>query len=169
MMNINIMLEYSVQARVPKFTTSNTTLALLRAFMDDLSLMSSTVSGAQTLLTRTGLEFRADKSCSIVTVKGRSMNTTLFSVSKASDQPEVSFSILSIHSRLITFLGCTIDGSVSDRNSPVELTDKLLAGVSVIDKSHFTGTQKLWILQHLIIPRIHMASLNLWNTNFFSI
>ena len=42
---MNIILEYSVQARVLKFTTNNTALLLLRAFMDDLSLMSSTVSG----------------------------------------------------------------------------------------------------------------------------
>ena len=56
--------------------------------------------------------------------------------------------------RPIKFLGRIIDGSISDRNSSAELTDKLLAGLSVIDKSHFTGTQKLWILQHLPIPRI---------------
>ena len=150
-----------METRVPKFTTHNTTLPLLFAFMDDLSLMTTKVSGAQTLLSRcitaltwAGLEFRADKSCSIVIVKGRSMNTTPFSVSKASDQPEVSSSIPSIHSRPIKFLGRIIDGSISDRNSSAELTDKLLAGLSVIDKSHFTGTQKLWILQHLLIPRI---------------
>ena len=158
---MNIILEYSMQARVPQFTTNNTVLPLLRAFMDDLSLMSSTVSGAQTLLSRcitavnwAGLEFRADKSCSIVIVKGRSMNTTPFSVSKASDQPDVSSWIPSIHSRPIKFLGRIIDGSISDRNSSAELTDKLLVGLRVIDKSHFTGTQKLWILQHLLIPRI---------------
>ena len=80
------------------------------------------------------------------------MNTS-FSVSKASDQPEVSSSIPSIHSRPIKFLGRIIDGSISDRNSSAELTDKLVAGLSVIDKSHFAGTQKLWILQHLLIPR----------------
>ena len=74
-----------MQARVPKFTTNNTTLPLLRAFMDDLSLLSAKVSGAQTLLSRcitdltwAGLEFRADKSRYIVIVKGRSVNTTPF-------------------------------------------------------------------------------------------
>ena len=150
-----------MQTSVPKFTTNNTTLPLLRAFIDDLSLMTTKDFGAQTLLSRcttaltwAGLEFRADKSCSIVIVKGRSMNTTPFSVSKASDQPDVSSWIPSIHSRPIKFLGRIIDGSISDRNSSAELTDKLLAGLSVIDKSHFTGTQKLWILQHLLIPRI---------------
>ena len=158
---MNIILEYSMQARVPKFTTNNTTLPLLCAFMDDLSLMCTKVSGAQTLLSQcitaltwAGLEFRADKSRSIVIVKGRSMNTTPFSVSKASVQPEVPSPIPSIRSRPNKFLGRIIDGSISDRNSSAELKDKLLAGLSVIDRSHFTGTQKLWILQHLLIPRI---------------
>ena len=148
---MNIILEYSQQSRAPQFTTNTTALPLPRAFMDDLSLMSSKVSGSQTLLSRcvialtwAGLEFRADRSQSIV--KGRSVNTTPFSVSKASDQSEVSSSIPSIHSRPIKFLGCIIVGSISDRNSSAKLTDKLLAGLTVIDKSHFTGTQKLWIL-----------------------
>ena len=82
------------------------------------------------------------------------MNTTPFSVSKTSVQPEVRSPIPSIHSRPIKFLGCITDGSISDRNSSVELKDKLLERSSVIDRSHFTGTQKLWILQHLLIPRI---------------
>ena len=74
---MNIILEYSMQTRVSKFTTKNTTLTLLRAFMDDLSLMTIKVSGAQTLLSQcitaltwAGLEFRADKSHSIVILKG---------------------------------------------------------------------------------------------------
>ena len=102
---MNIILEYSLQARVPQFTTNNTALFLLHAFMDDLSVMSSTLSGSQTLLSRcittltwAGLEFRADKSWSMVIVKGRSMNTTPFSMSKASNtsitQHQVFVSIL---------------------------------------------------------------------------
>ena len=128
--------------------------------------MTTKVSGAQTLLSQcttaltwAGLEFRADKPRSIVIVKGRSMNTTPFSVSKTSVHPEVSSPIPSIHSRPIKFLGRVIDGSISDRNSSAELTDKILSGQSVIDKSHFTGTQKLWILQHLLIPRIQWSLL----------
>ena len=48
------------------------------------------------------------------------MNTTPFSVSKASVQPEVPSPIPSIHSRPIKFLGRIIDGSISDRNSSAE-------------------------------------------------
>ena len=125
--------------------------------MDDLSVISSTILEAQTLLSRcttaltwAGLEFRADKSRSIVVIKDRFMNTTPFSVSKATDQPEPSSSISSIHSRPVKFLVCIIDGSLSERNSSVELADKLLVGLRTIDKSHFIGTQKLWILQYLL-------------------
>ena len=94
-----------------------------------------------------------------VIVKGRSMNATSFSVLKTLVLPEVSSPIPSIHSRPIKFLGRIIDGSVSDRNSSAELTDKLLAGQSVIDESHFSGMQKCLILQHLLILRIHWSLL----------
>ena len=50
---MSIILEYSLQVKVLKFTTSNTKLSLLCVFMDYLSLMFSTVSGAQTLLSCT--------------------------------------------------------------------------------------------------------------------
>ena len=157
---MNIIPEYSAEVKVPKFTTNNTELPSLRAFIDDLSLMSSAVSGFQTSLSRcttaltwAGLEFRADKSRSIIIIKGRSMNTTPFPVPKPRDQIEPSSSIPSIYSRPVKFLGRIIDGPLSDRNSSAELADKLLAGLKTIDRSHFTGIQKLWILQHLLIPR----------------
>ena len=102
--------------------------------MDDLSLMATKPSGGQLLLSRyitaltwAALEIRGDKSISTVIVKGRSMNTIPFSVSKSSVHPDV-LPIPSIHSRPIKFLGCIMDGTISDRNSSAELTDKLLAG-----------------------------------------
>ena len=83
-----------LNARVPKFTTNNTTLPFLRALMDDLSLMATKVSGGQALLSQCltaltwfGLEFRGDKSISTVIVKGRSMNTTPFLCFKTISPP----------------------------------------------------------------------------------
>ena len=155
---MNIIIEYASVAKVPKFIFKNTELPLLRAFMDDLSLMSSTVSGAKHLLSRcitaltwAGLEFRADKSRCIVIIKGRSMNVTPFSISKSKDCLE---SIPSIHTRPVKFLGRIIDGSISDRNSSIEIQKKLFDGLNIIDNSFFSGVQKLWILQHMLIPRI---------------
>ena len=129
--------------------------------MDDLSLMSSSVQGAPTLLQRgttalkrAGLEFRADKSRSIVIIKKTSMNTTPSLVSPSSDPSGDSSFIPSIHTQPVIFLGNIIYGSLTDRKSMEELEDKLLSGLEVIDGSYFSGTQKLWIMQHILKPRI---------------
>ena len=86
---INVILQYSLHTNVPRFVINNNPLPLVQAFMDDLNLLSSSVSGAKTLLhwcikalKWAGLDFQADKSRSIVIIKRRSMNTTPFSVSK---------------------------------------------------------------------------------------
>ena len=100
------------------------------------------------------LGFKADKFHSIVIIKGRSMNPTPFSVSKATNQPKFLSSIFLTYSRPVKLWGWIIHGSISERNSSAELGDKLLAGLRIIDKSHLTSTQKLRILQHLHIPRI---------------
>ena len=128
--------------------------------MDDLNLLSSSVSGAKTLLHQcakalkwAGLDFWSDKSRNIVIIKGKFMNTTPFSVSESKNSTDFSSYIPSIHSKPIKFLGQIIDSSISDRNSLDELEKKLVTSLGIIDKSFFNGTQKLWILQHLI-PRI---------------
>ena len=91
--------------------------------MGDLNLLSSSVSGVKTLvqwctkaLKWVGLDFWADKSTSIVIIKGRSMNTMPFSASKPKNSTDFSSYIPSIHPRPIKFLGRIIDGSISDRN-----------------------------------------------------
>ena len=38
-----------------------------------------------------------------------------------------------------------------------ELQQKLVLGLNIISQSGFKGTQKLWILQHLLIPRIQWS------------
>ena len=159
---MNIILEYVLVACAPHFiTSSKVSLPLVKAFMDDVNLMSSSVSGAQTLLARcatalqwAGMEFRADKSRSFIIKKGKSLNSSPFCVSEPSNPTDFSLFIPSIHSMPVRFLGRIIDGSITDRKSVDELAEKLSDGLKIIDKSPFKGTQKLWILQHLLIPRI---------------
>ena len=67
--------------------------------------------------------------------------------------------IPSIHSEPIRFLGRIIDGSISDRKAIDELEKKLLDGLTILDKSCFKGPQKLWIMQHFLIPRIQWSLL----------
>ena len=71
-----------------------------------------------------GFTFRADKSRNIVIIKGRSMNTTLFSVSSSTDRSHFTPFILSIHSRQVKFEGRIMNGSISDRKSLDELQKK---------------------------------------------
>ena len=52
-----------------------------------------------------------------------------------------------------------INGSLTDWDSIDELQQKLVLGLNLINKSSFKGTQKLWILQHLLIPRIQWSLL----------
>ena len=102
---MNIILEYVLVACAPHFVTSSkVSLPLVKAFMDDVNLMSSSVSGAQTLLARyatalqwAGMEFRADKSRSFIIKKGKSLNSSPFCVSEPSNPTDFSLFIPSIH------------------------------------------------------------------------
>ena len=84
------------------------------------------------------------------------MNTTPFSVSSPTEPSHFTCFIPSIHSK---FLGRIINGSISSRTSLNELEKKLLDGLNIIHTSHFTGSQKLWSSQNLLIPRIQWTIL----------
>ena len=83
---MNVVIEYTLDSSARNFiSTGNFPLPFVRAFMEDLNLMSSSVSGMQNLLERCvkafswgGMYFRADMSHSIVNVRGKSMNTAPF-------------------------------------------------------------------------------------------
>ena len=77
---MNTILEDSLVATTQQFNLNNISLPLVRAFMDDLTILSSTICGAKTLLSQSAialnwadLTFRANKSRIIVIIKGRSM------------------------------------------------------------------------------------------------
>ena len=164
---INIIIEYALTSSASNvILSSKVSLPLVRAFMDDLNLMSTSVLETQNLLSKctealswAGMSFRADKSRSAIILKGKSLNTTPFKVKEPSAPTDFSCYIPSFHSKPVKFLGRIIDGSLSDRKSIKELEDKLLAGLRAIHKSHFKGSQKLWILQHLLIPKVQWALL----------
>ena len=82
------------------------------------------------------------------------MNLTPFSIEKRSTPTDLSNFIPSSHSQPVKLLGCIIDGSLSDRKSISELEKKLLSGFKTIDRFLFKGAQKLWILEHILVPRI---------------
>ena len=159
---INIIIEYVLTSEALQVTYStNVKLPLIRAFMDDLNIMSSSISGAQDVLSKctkaltwAGMSFRADKSRCIIVHNGKSLNSTPFKVREPSSLTDFSCYIPSIHTSPIKFLGRLIDGTLSDRKAIVELEEKLLGCLKAINNSSFKGSQKLWFLQHLVIPRV---------------
>ena len=94
----------------------------VKAFMDDLFLMSSSVEQTKSLLDRCvtalswcGMSFRAPKSRSIVICKGKIVDKSPFSVSFVNER----VSIPSIHSKPVRFLGRSIESSLSDKSAMV--------------------------------------------------
>ena len=85
------------------------------------------------------------------------MNTTPFYVTEPSTPSDFTNYIPSIHSVPVKFLGRIINGPLTDRSSIDQLQQKLVPGLNIINKSSFKGTPKLWILQHLFIPRIQWS------------
>ena len=160
---INLPISFTTNCTARKYTTSEgRELPLVRAFMDDINLMAFGVADTQMLLTRctealtwARMEYNIPKSRSFVIIKGRCLNTTPFRlVNSSSDILSDEDTIGSIHTKPIKWLGRVMDGSLSDRRAIDELYEKVERGLALIDKSHHKGSQKCWILQYLLIPRI---------------
>ncbi|MGY8822251.1 MAG: reverse transcriptase domain-containing protein, partial [Pseudomonadales bacterium] len=158
---MNVALEYIKLSNSLPFTlsTSTTHVPLVRAFMDDLNLLSNSVAGTNDLLRRSEvvlnwarLSCRASKSRSFVCINGKVSSSSNFIMSD--NQQGAKNAIPSIQSNPIKFLGRIIDGSLSDTQRFEELEKKLMDGLTSIDKSFHSGVNKSWILQYLLIPKI---------------
>ena len=156
---MNIVLEFVLASNIKgPSSAGGVSLPPVRAFMDDLNLMAPSVADADTLLKRAcvalkwaRMEFRPDKSRSLVIKGGRSMSVTPFSICTNAG---ISGTIPSIQSKPVKFLGRIINGHLSDRKSIVELSEKLESGLKAINKSKLSGVRKVWILSNLLVPRI---------------
>ena len=62
--------------------------------------------------------------------------------------------IPSIADNPVKFLGTTISGALSDKYQAGSLSLALTKGLSLISNSGHPAVQKLWILQHLLVPRL---------------
>jgi len=149
---MNVVIEFVTACPINAYKIGSSTILPARAFIDDLNLLCTSVPDAkallfccETVLKWAGMEFRPEKSRSIVLVKGRCVQTSPF----ANHGSNIVIPL--IHDMPIKFLGRIIDGSLSSLD---ELEEKVNAGLDIISKSCFKPSQKLWILHHLLIPRI---------------
>ena len=151
---MNVILEYVLVVKVPRYTLQNgNQLPLQRGFMDDLSLMSSTVAGTLILLQRVvvalqwaRMKMKPSKSRSCVVKAGRCMDVQPFAVGGEK--------IKSIQQKPVKMLGRWINGDLTDRKARNELEEKFLGGMKAIDKSLLTGIMNVWIYQHMLLPRL---------------
>ena len=161
---INLVIEYTVNCTIRGYISSaKQELPLVRAFMDDMNLMAGPVKDTQVLLTRcttaltwARMRYNISKSRSFVVKRGKVLNTRPFALQPDSESDIISDEdrISSIHSKAIQWLGRLINGFLSDRRATDELRQKVLDGLSLIDKSFLKGGRKLWINQMLFVPCI---------------
>ena len=123
------------------------TITPVKAFMDDMLLMSPSISSTQVLLDCCAIAlnwarmtFRASKSRSMVIDKGKVIDISPFSF-----KGEI---IPSIHTNPVRFLGRTIDFTVSDKHSVEKFVTEVWSGLKLIGKSSHKGIHKVWILQN---------------------
>ena len=100
------------------------------------------------------VNFRPQKSCCLVLKKGVVIHDSPFSITNLEGLPVL---IPSITVQPIRFLGRIITHKLSDSESIEAFFLVFLKGLEAINKSFHCGTHKLWILYHLLIPRIRWS------------
>ena len=125
----------------------------LRAYMDDITVMTAEVTGSKWILR--GLEkhiawarmkFKPGKSRSLVLQKGKVNRSARFKVAGET--------IPTITEKPVKSLGKWFDGSMKDHIAIKRIGGDLEGWLTKIDKSGLPGTFKAWIYQHAVLPRI---------------
>ncbi|XP_061925310.1 uncharacterized protein LOC133664585 [Entelurus aequoreus] len=125
----------------------------IRAFMDDLTVMTESVPGCRWILK--GLEklvewarmrFKPAKSRSMVLKKGKVEDKFRFNITGTA--------IPTISEKPVKSLGKVFDCSLRDTTSIQSTCAELDGWLKSVDKSGLPGKFKAWIYQHGILPRI---------------
>ena len=124
----------------------------MKAFMDDVTLMTRDKEAMNTVLTRldelvtwSRMRFKAKKSRSLTFAKGI--------------QKEVKFSIAgdvmpTVREEPVKSLGRWYAGTLNDRSRGIEVQRQAEEGLKAIDGTKLPGKYKLWMLQFGLYPRL---------------
>ncbi|XP_061896860.1 uncharacterized protein LOC133645950 [Entelurus aequoreus] len=125
----------------------------IRAFMDDLTVTTTSVPGARWILQGLGkliswarMSFKPTKSRSMVLKKGKLADKFRFFVDGTA--------IPSITEKPVKSLGKVFDCSLRDTAAIQTTIKELQTWLSAVDKSGLPGRFKAWIYQHGVLPRI---------------
>ena len=124
----------------------------LRAFMDDVTIVSLKVAGAKEILCRldkliewSGMMFKAKKSRSLTFIKGR--------------QKEVRYTVRgdnipTVKEEPVKSLGRWYKGTLTDRSQGIEVQKAAEDGIQAIDRTALPGKFKCWCCQFGLYPRL---------------
>ncbi|XP_073731592.1 uncharacterized protein [Misgurnus anguillicaudatus] len=141
-----------VECRGP-ITKSGIRQPPIRAFMDDLTVTTTSVPGCRWILQ--GLEhlikwarmdFKPAKSRSLVVRKGKVTDQFRFTLG--------GIQIPSVREKPVKSLGKIYDCSLKDTAAIQTTTNQLGSWLMAVDKSGLPGKYKAWIYQHGILPRL---------------
>lgn len=125
----------------------------IRAYMDDLTITTSSVTGSRWILRRleklitwARMCFKPAKSRSLVIKKGKVADNFRFSISGTT--------IPTLTDRPVKSLGKTFYSTSTDTLSIRMTISELEVWLAKVDKSGLPGCFKAWIYQHAVLPRI---------------
>ena len=128
------------------------TLPPLRAFMDDITILSPDQKGVERALERLQLlirwakmKFKPQKSRSLSLKKGKVVNC-IFSVEGER--------LPTVREAPVKSLGRWYSCPITDRHRGVEIEKTAATGLKAIDKSCLPGRLKAWCLQFVLIPQL---------------
>ena len=153
----NVLVEYidAVNAPdvIPYEMSGGDRIERLRGFMDDVSLLTSSVPMTEILLKRTEvavawarMKLKPEKSRSLVIQNGRSVDEEPFSVG--------GVVIPSLQSKPLRTLGRDYTPAVNDLWAKDMLEKKVTSGLKQLNKSQAKGTMKLWAMHHILLQQV---------------
>jgi hypothetical protein len=162
LMAFNVILEYVEADPVERYTFDGIPIEVLRGFMDDISIVTTSVPHARKALARTDralkwarMKLKPPKSRSLVLKDGLLQKLEPFSVDGSV--------IPGLHTKPLRTLGRVFTCDLNDREALVTMKEKFFESLRKIDKSLFTGFMKAWALVHILVPQIQ------WDIMIFDI
>jgi len=153
LMSFNVILEFVDAAQLERYTFEGSPIEVLRGFMDDVSILTTSVPQAKKALERTvkalkwaRMKLKPVKSRSIVLKDGLPQRFEPFSVDGAV--------IPGLHTKPLRTLGRVFTFSLSDREAVETMMKEFVESLVKIDKSLLTGFMKAWAHVHILVPQV---------------
>ena len=141
-----------VECRGPKMK-SGVRQPPIRAYMDDMTITTSSVTGSRWVLQGLGkliawarMKFKPAKSRSVVLLKGKVVDKHRFSISGQT--------IPTLSEKPVKSLGKIFNDTLRDTASIRTASSDLVVWLTKVDKSGLPGRFKAWVYQHAVLPRI---------------